>query len=112
MAFRGDLEALILAVLLEGPKHGYEISKQIKAMSGKTLQFGEGQLYPSLHKLEEAGSVQSTWEPQDGKPPRKIYALTESGKSQLDKKKIEWSKFQESVTLILGIGPLEEPSRG
>lgn len=112
MAFRGDLEALILAVLLEGPKHGYEISKQIKAMSGKTLQFGEGQLYPALHKLEEAGSVQSTWEPQDGKPPRKVYALTESGRGKLEAKKGEWMKFQESISLILGAGPLEEPSRG
>lgn len=112
MAFRGDLEALILAVLLEGPKHGYEISKQIKAMSGKTLQFGEGQLYPALHKLEEAGSVQSTWEPRDGKPPRKIYCLTETGKSQLDNKKIEWSKFQESVSAIMGTQPTMEGSNG
>ena len=112
MAFRGDLEALILAVLLDGPKHGYEISKQIKAVSGKTLQFGEGQMYPALHKLEEAGSVQSTWEPQDGKPPRKVYALTETGKAQLAKKKIEWSKFQESVSAILGAQPATEGSNG
>ncbi len=112
MAFRGDLEALILAVLADGPKHGYEISKQIKTASGKTLQYGEGQLYPALHKLEESDSVQAFWESQDNRPPRKVYALTEAGRKQLDQKKVEWAKFQESVTLILGIGPLEEPSRG
>lgn len=106
MAFRGDLEALILAVLTEGPKHGYEISKQILQMSGKTLRFGEGQLYPALHKLEEAGYVVASWVPQDGKPPRKVYSLTESGISLLKKKKREWANFQSSVSAIMGDSPL------
>ncbi len=112
MAFRGDLEALILAVLTDGPKHGYEISKQIKNASGKVLRFGEGQLYPALHKLEEGGLIRSSWEPQEGKPPRKVYELTESGRALLEKKKVEWAKFQESVSAIMGGRPSQEGSSG
>jgi PadR family transcriptional regulator PadR len=53
MAFKGDLEALVLGVLQDGELHGYEISKRIKLISAKALQVGEGQLYPALHKLEK-----------------------------------------------------------
>lgn len=105
MAFRGDLEALILAILIEGPKHGYEISKRIKELSNRALAYGEGQLYPALHKLEEAGAVGASWIQQEGKPPRKVYELTEPGKAELQKKKTEWAKFQESVSSIMGVNP-------
>lgn len=107
MTFRGDLEALILAVLTGGPSHGYDIAKQIKAISKKALAYGEGQIYPALHKLEEAGYVRADWQPNDGKPPRKVYALTESGKGQLDRKRVEWKKFQDSVSAIMGMPELE-----
>ncbi len=112
MAFRGDLEALILAILSEGPKHGYEISKQIKTVSKRALVYGEGQLYPALHKLEEAGAIRADWQPQEAKPPRKVYALTEEGKGQLQKKKGEWANFQESVSKIMGALPEPEGNRG
>lgn len=112
MAFRGDLEALILAILSDGPKHGYEISKRIKELSNRALSYGEGQLYPALHKLEEGGSVAADWVPREGKPPRKVYALTESGRTDLQKKKVEWAKFQESVSSIMGGGVKPEVTRG
>ena len=103
MAFRGDLDALILAILSDGPKHGYEISKRIKELSNKALAYGEGQLYPALHKMEEGGDILANWVPQEGKPPRKVYVLTDAGSAQLQKKKIEWTKFQESVSSIMGV---------
>ena len=46
MAFKGDLEALILAVLSDHALHGYEISKRIRTQSQEVLKYGEGQLYP------------------------------------------------------------------
>ena len=81
-------------------------------MSKRALNYGEGQLYPALHKMEESGDIEATWIPQDGKPPRKVYAITESGKAQLQKKKVEWSKFQESITSIMGTMPEPEGNRG
>ena len=73
MAFKGDLEALILAVLADHALHGYEISKRIRSQSQEVLKYGEGQLYPALHKLEESGFIEAEWMLQDGKPDRKVY---------------------------------------
>lgn len=97
MAFKGDIEALILAVLAEQELHGYEILKQIKQKSSDVLKFGEGQLYPALHKLESEGLVLATWMPQDGKPDRKVYRLTPTGTKELDVHRKAWTLFSSGV---------------
>jgi DNA-binding PadR family transcriptional regulator len=97
MAFKGDLEALILAVLADNALHGYEISKRIRVQSQEVLKYGEGQLYPALHKLEEAGFIVAEWMPQDGKPDRKVYSLTPSGHDELAHHRSAWEKFVSGV---------------
>ncbi len=101
MAFKGDLDALILGVLEIEPLHGYEISKRIKRLSEHALDIGEGQLYPALHILERSGHVTATWVPIEGKPPRKVYEITESGRSNLVEKRREWTLFTAGVGAIL-----------
>ena len=101
MAFKSDLEALILGVLDGGDLHGYEIAKRIRRLSDKALDVGEGQLYPALHTLEHEKLVTATWVPQDGKPPRKVYQITEGGRSVLTGKRNEWKKFAEGVAAVL-----------
>jgi len=101
MAFKGDLEALVLGVLEGTEMHGYEISKRIRQLSETALSVGEGQLYPALHKLEQDGLVAATWIPQEGKPPRKVYRLTEEGSGALAKHRAEWAKFAGGVSRIL-----------
>lgn len=113
MAFKTDLEALVLGVLQEQPLHGYEIAKRIKLLSEKALSVGEGQLYPALHKLERDGMVEAEWIPQEGKPPRKVYRLTQKGDGALVEWRREWSKFAEGVSTILHPRGLEpEGSHG
>lgn len=107
MAFKGDIEALILAVLSERDLHGYEISKQIKLRSGEVLKYGEGQLYPALHKLESELFVQAKWIPQEGKPDRKVYAITPEGTKELARHQSAWKRFAESVSTIMGSKPSE-----
>lgn len=101
MKFKGNLEALVLGALSEGPLHGYAIARRIEASGA--LKMGENQLYPTLHKLEAEGSVQSDWQPQEGKPPRKVYALTESGKTALSKLRADWKHYAQSMGAILGL---------
>jgi DNA-binding PadR family transcriptional regulator len=101
VAFKSDLEALILGVLHGGSLHGYEIAKRIRERGGDTLAVGEGRLYPALHKLESEGKVCARWEPQEGKPPRRLYELTEQGQKDLIEKKDAWSKFVSGVGSIL-----------
>lgn len=101
MAFKGDLDALILGVLEGVELHGYEISKRIKQLSDTALSVGEGQLYPALHRLEHEGLVAATWVPQEGKPPRKVYRLTDDGAGKLARHRAEWEKFASGVNRIL-----------
>jgi PadR family transcriptional regulator, regulatory protein PadR len=101
MAFRGDLEALVLGVLEDGPLHGYEISKRIRLRSGDVFSFGEGHLYPCLHGLERSGLVNAQWQPQEGKPARKVYAVTDAGVAELSKKRKDWAKFSDAVSAVL-----------
>lgn len=101
MGFRGDLEALVLGALDGGAAHGYEISRRIKATSEDALAVGEGQLYPALHALERDGLVAADWVPQEGKPNRKVYRLTDMGTAALAKKRREWQKFAAGVAAVL-----------
>jgi PadR family transcriptional regulator PadR len=101
MAFRSDLESIVLAALQEGPLHGYGIVRAIRARSEGVLKLGEGQLYPILHRLEEDGQVKGKWEIQDGKPPRKVYAITEKGGGALVKRRKEWGAFSRAVGNVM-----------
>lgn len=98
--FKSDLESLVLAALKRGPLHGYGIVKEIRARSEGVLKFGEGQLYPVLHKLEEADLISGEWEMQEGRPPRKVYALTEKGSAILEERKQHWKEYAESVNAL------------
>lgn len=102
MAFRSDIEALILASLEGGPKYGYDIARHIKERSADRLKLGEGQLYPVLHRLQKQGMVEGEWEIPEGATPRKMYALTEDGRARLMQRRKDWRGFIQGVSAVLG----------
>ena len=71
------VEILILRRLRSGPAHGYELRKRVEQTTGFVLH--NNSLYPALRRFEEAGAVTKTAEPQQGRPPRLVYSLTEVG---------------------------------
>ena len=71
------IEILILRRLRSGPAHGYELRKRVEQTTGFVLH--NNSLYPALRRFEEAGAVTKTAEPQQGRPPRLVYTLTEVG---------------------------------
>ena len=71
------IEILILRRLRSGPAHGYELRKRVEQTTGVVLH--NNSLYPALKRFEEAGAVTKTAQPQDGRPPRLVYTLTEVG---------------------------------
>lgn len=101
MAFRSDLEAVVLGVLEDGPKHGYAIVKQVAAATGGNVRLGEGQLYPVLHKLEQVGHVSAKWEIQEGKPSRRVYSLTRHGRAELARVRQTWTLFRDGINCVL-----------
>lgn len=101
MMFRNGLEALLLAALSDGPLHGYAIAQRIRRESGEVLKFGENQIYPALHALAERGLVSTSWEPQEGRPPRRVYAITQQGSARLAQQQREWVRFSRAVSQLL-----------
>src|SRR6516225_4071222 len=71
------VEILILRRLRGGPAHGYELRKRVEETTGFVLH--NNSLYPALKRFEEAGAVTKTAEPQEGRPPRLVYTLTQVG---------------------------------
>ncbi|HEY3737441.1 MAG TPA: PadR family transcriptional regulator [Jatrophihabitans sp.] len=81
---RGDMRGLLLAGLLDGPAHGYELMGRLEERSGGSWRPSPGSVYPHLQALEDEGLVRSS--EQDG---RKTYELTEDGRAQADAGKLD-----------------------
>lgn len=97
MAFRPDIDSLILAALENGESHGYGIARSIEKATNGNIGIQEGRLYPALHKLSEKGFVTSYWIEETSKPSRRIYKLTPAGNKYLEESRKKWSIFVKNV---------------
>lgn len=95
-------EALILASLAEGPRHGYQMALEIEERSGGSFRFNHGTLYPILHKLESSGYIEGTWAEPEGKRKRRQYALTAAGRKRLESLRAAWEGFSDSLFNVIG----------
>ncbi|HEX3089810.1 MAG TPA: helix-turn-helix transcriptional regulator [Ilumatobacteraceae bacterium] len=98
---RGHLEALVLAVLADGPAHGYGVIARLRERSGGQFDLAEGSLYPALHRLESAGQVIASWTEVQGRR-RKIYEVTKSGAVELVSQRVRWTEFSTAMNQVLG----------
>jgi len=80
---RGINEMLVLAVLRDGGKHGYEVALELERSSGGRFVLQHGTLYPILHRLERDRLIRGGWEEAGGRR-RKVYELTDAGARKLD----------------------------
>jgi DNA-binding PadR family transcriptional regulator len=78
----GEVRLAILSLLQEGPRHGYQLIKDLTERSGGLYRASAGTVYPTLQQLEDEGLVQS--DTQDG---RRTYRLTPEGVSELEREK-------------------------
>jgi len=95
-------EALILASLLAGPKHGYQLALEIEERSQGTFSFKHGTLYPILHKLEKEGLIEGAWSDEGQRGKRKRYQLTDGGGEYLRALRGSWSILIERFFEIVG----------
>ena len=97
---KGHLDSLILAVLANGPAHGYAIIEELKQRSGGTFSLPEGTVYPALHRLERGGLLSSDWSDANGRR-RRVYRLTRRGRTRLETSRSEWRDFARAVDAVL-----------
>jgi transcriptional regulator len=101
---KGSLDLLLLVLLEDGPRYGYEIVKELRVRTGDILRIKEGSLYPALHRLEAAGLLESSWQPRDDGAARRYYRLTVVGRVALPARRVEWQRFTAAVAGVVGHG--------
>ena len=98
---KGTLKTIVLSLLSEHDRmYGYEITQHVKDKTSGEIQLTEGALYPTLHKLEAEGFLE-TEKVSIGKRVRKYYRLTENGNKQANDKVNEFRKFSETMNDLL-----------
>src|SRR5512133_284696 len=90
---KGSAELLVLSLLEDQPRHGYDISKLIELRSGGALKFHVTSLYPLLHRLEEQRWITGRWVEKSEQRRRRYYRLTVEGRSVLEAKRKSWQDF-------------------
>ncbi len=99
---KGNAELLILALLEDKARHGYEIGKLIAERSEGVLRFHVASLYPLLYRLERRGWLKGEWEPAGGRR-RRYYRLTPSGRKILAEQRVRWRAFSGAVNRIVEV---------
>jgi PadR family transcriptional regulator PadR len=99
---KGSPELLVLALLEENDRHGYEIGKLIEERSGGRLHFRIGSLYPVLCRLEDKGFIKGRWVESSGGPRRRYYHLTAKGRTFLKVERETWDAYVSAVNQIIG----------
>ena len=97
---RGSAELLILALLEERQRHGYEIGQLIDARSRGTITFHVTSLYPTLYRLEDRGLIEGRWVERAGQRRRRYYKLTRAGRETLARQRDVWENFFAALTRV------------
>lgn len=100
---KGSAELLVLALLEDDARHGYEIGKLIDARSGGRIRFKAASLYPLLYRLEERGWIAGRWVERAGERRRRFYRLTPAGRQALERQRRTWRDFAAAMGAIAGV---------
>jgi PadR family transcriptional regulator PadR len=94
---KGSVELLILAMLEDRPRHGYEIGKLIELRSDGRIKFRISSLYPILCRMEEKGWIKGRWVEKKGERRRCFYRLTAKGTRAFKDEQETWMEFTAAV---------------
>jgi PadR family transcriptional regulator, regulatory protein PadR len=97
---RGSTELLILSLLEERGRHGYDIARLIDERSQGAISFHVASLYPTLYRLEDKGLVEGRWVEKAGQRRRRYYRLTAAGRKVLTSQRGVWEAFFEGLNRV------------
>jgi transcriptional regulator len=100
---RGSTEVLILAILEQQPRHGYDIGRLIDERSEGTISFHVASLYPTLYRLEDQGFIEGRWVERAGQRRRRYYRLTAVGRKRLAQQRSIWDRFFVALDRVASI---------
>lgn len=100
---KGSAELLILSLVEDQPRHGYDIGQLIEQRSNGVLRFNVASLYPLLYRLEKRGWILGRWVERPSQRRRRYYRLTAEGKKVLAAQRDSWVEFVQAINLITGL---------
>jgi len=99
---KGNAELIVLALLEEHARHGYDIGKLINERSKGVLRFNVASLYPLLYRLERRGWIAGEWQAGGGRR-RRYYRLTRAGRKVLVEQRARWKSFSTAMNRIVEV---------
>ena len=101
----GSVSLLVLSLLRDGDKYGYEMISQLALRSEQVFELKEGTLYPVLHGLEKDGCVEAYQQAAPTGRMRKYYHLTRKGGALLKTETEAWRSYSGAVNAVLQASP-------
>jgi PadR family transcriptional regulator PadR len=97
---KGSAELLILALLEERDRHGYELARLIDQRSDGALKLHVASLYPTLYRLERRNLIHGRWVERPGTRRRRFYRLTAEGQKMLARQRRSWNTFFAALNRV------------
>lgn len=98
---RGYTDAIILRQLAGGDSYGYQINKQVTAITGGAMEMKEATLYTAFRRLEGGGYIRSYWGDEQTGARRRYYAITEAGLEKLRGDVATWQETKAQIDQLL-----------
>jgi transcriptional regulator len=103
---KGSADLLILALVEERPRHGYEIARLIDERSDGALRYHVASLYPTLYRLEDRGLIEGRWVEKAGQRRRRYYRLLPEGRRVLAAQRSIFQNFFATLDRVARIAPV------
>ena len=100
---RGYTDTIILRQRAEGDSYGYQINKNVTALSGGAVEMKEATLYTAFRRLESAGYIRSYWGDEMSGARRRYYTITAAGKDACFRLLAEWRETKEIMDKLLEV---------
>ncbi|MBR3764922.1 MAG: helix-turn-helix transcriptional regulator [Clostridia bacterium] len=100
---RGYTDTIILRQLSHGDSYGYQINKNVNALSGGAVEMKEATLYTAFRRLESAGLIRSYWGDEFSGARRRYYAITPDGMTRLLNDMDAWKETRAQIDLLLEV---------
>lgn len=98
---QGTLDLMILKTLSLEPMHGFGIARRVEEVSRGAFKVNPGSLLTALQRLERAGWLNSQWRSTENSRRAKFYALTRTGRKQLQVEEADWNRRALAVARLL-----------
>jgi len=99
---RGHIDTIVLRLLAEQDRYGYEVYKEVLARSGGEYELKEPSLYSAFRRLEGQGYIRAYWGEESLGGRRKYYAITETGREYCSRSQVEWRLVKKILDKLIG----------